>query len=96
MMVFILFLYIFKAGLVEDLPLHDTGFVQQLHTTSSAQDLALRGVEALRLLGISEKDVMFVPGTAVRYDLSALQPEHILLPAGFEEDLRKKVDADGD
>lgn len=86
----------FKAGLVEDLPLHDTGFGLQLHTTSSAQDCAVRGAEALRLLSISEKDVMFVPGAPVRYDLSALQPKHILLPAGFEEDFPKQVDADGD
>lgn len=79
----------FKTGLVEDLPLHDTGFIQRLYVISFAQVHTARGVEALRLL-------MFVPGALVEHDLSALQPEQVLLLAVLEEDFPKQADADGD
>lgn len=42
------------------------------------------------------KNVMFVLGAPVGYDLSALQPEQGLLPAAFGENFPRQVDADGE
>lgn len=84
----------FKTGLVEDLPLHNTGFVQQLYAIFSVQEHAWDMWKPWDCCHLW-KSVIFVPGAQVGYDLSALQPEQVPPLAVFEEDFPKHVDADG-